>query len=157
MPDDAPDELLAFYLAHGCPCRFPRFRATCERDTAEVGAPGYTTPEQQSLVLGFEAKVPVAGRQRTRRGHQGTCTVCGAKIERWTEEHFRDVYFDYMRVTPAKGVPDVGEALHAPLPHCGPFFGAAPANRNAAHLLEISYPKIPLEDWFAWMRELRPT
>jgi hypothetical protein len=58
-------------------------------------------------------------------------------------------------VNRAKGVSDVGEALHAPLPHCGPIFGAGPADRNAEHMLEISYPKIPVEDWLVWMRELR--
>jgi hypothetical protein len=151
----AIDELIAFYLAHGCPCRFPRFRSTCARDTGEVGAAGYTTAEQQSLVLGFDVAVRIAGRQRTRRGFQGKCTVCGAKVERWAEEHFRDVSFEYMRIMPAKGVSDVGEPLHAPLPHCGPFFGAGPTNRSAEQVLEISYPKIPVEDWLVWMRELR--
>lgn len=32
----AIDDLIAEYLAEGCPCRFPRFRATVARDTSGV-------------------------------------------------------------------------------------------------------------------------
>jgi hypothetical protein len=147
--------LMAFFLGHGCPCRFPRFRATCERDTAEVGVPGYTTSEQQSLVTSFDTVVPLVQKLRTRRGYAGKCAICGARVERWSEEHFRDVYFEYMSITRAKGIADVGEPLHAPVPRCWAFFGARPANRNEEQMLASSYPKIPVDDWFAWIRELR--
>ncbi|MGD0674446.1 MAG: hypothetical protein ABSC94_03460 [Polyangiaceae bacterium] len=155
----AVDGLMDYFLAHGCPCRFPRFRALCERDTAAVGAPGYTSTEQQSLVLAFDRAAPLVERRPLpgKPGYRAKCARCGAGIERLSVEHFRDMWIEYLRVRPAKTVVDVGEPLHAPVPHCLPFYHAGATNPSEEQMLALSYPFLPVNDWLAWIRELRGT
>jgi hypothetical protein len=138
-------------LARGCPCRFPRFRATVERDTREVGTPGYTTWEQQLLVKLFDAKVPRRDLQKVDEWRErGVCAICGAPFDRWAEELFRDAWIEWARITPV--LPDLGPTSATALPHCWPFYSAGPeSQRGGLHLVEINYPMLSPDDWLAWL------
>jgi hypothetical protein len=138
-------------LARGCPCRFPRFRATCARDTSEVGARGYMTWEQGLLIQRFEQTVPNGGigpaGTWSTRGH---CAICGAQFVRTSEEVFRDAWLDRLEITPA--LPDIGEPVHTALPRCGKFYSIGPEqHHDAKHLVDIQYPLVSQDDWLAWL------
>jgi hypothetical protein len=151
---DVMTALMDHYMAHGCPCRFPRFRAHQQRDTAEIGAPGWTTWEQQGLMSLFDQRVPLNNKNTEPLGHTGECALCGASIKRWGEEKFRDAWLEHMRIVPKPGVADIGAGVHAPVPRANQFFYAGPANRDTAHLVDIHYPKVSEEDWFEYMKAL---
>jgi len=150
------DALFDYYLEHGCPCRFPRFRATVARDTREVGAAHFTTWEQQWLVNRFDARVELSDKETRPLGHRGRCARCGAEVDRWSEEPFRSAWIDYLRITAAPGTEELGAHLHTPVPYVNPFFSAAPQDhqRDLAHVVQASYPRVSAEVWLAWMREL---
>ena len=113
-----------------------------------------TTWEQQALVALFDQHVPLRDRETRFVGHEGTCALCGARVERWAETPFRDAWIEYLRITPAPGVADLGAALHGPLPHCWEFFRAGPEDypNRARHLADLHYPKLSADDWLAWIR-----
>jgi len=140
-------------LASGCPCRYSRFRASCERDSKEVGAPGYTTWEQTLLVRLFEDKVP--RRDIRVLGHNiesGVCRVCGASYLRTSVEYFRDAWIEKLEIKPV--LPDLGAPLHSSVPHCCPFYAAGPHGRkDELHLLNLHYPQLPEHDWLEWLSE----
>lgn len=150
--------LFAHYGEHGCPCRFPRFRATAARDTKEVTAPGFTTFEHQAVVTLFDEKVPLRDRVGFSGGHEGHCVACGSHVRRWGDELFRGAFLEHLVITPAKDLVDVGAPLHGPVPHAWPFYFVGPEDHgNGRPLVEAAYPGLSLEDWFAWMRELAAT
>lgn len=151
------DKLFDHFLEHGCPCRFPRFRATVSRDTRDVGVPHCTTREQQALIRIFEQRVALRDRTNDYVGYEGTCSACGAHVKQWNEEVYRDSWIAFMRITPSPGVTDAGAPLHTAVPHCGPFFSATPMDyrQNPLHMVNLQYPKVSPEDWLAWIRELR--
>ena len=159
----AIEELMADWLqGGGCPCRFPRFRATVERDTRLLGAPMMTW-EQDTLITLFDRKVKLVERRpvTTRpQGHAGRCARCGAAIRRGGVETFRDQWIESMSVVPCPGVEELGAPVDGALTHCWPFFAvgdaqarsnAEPARRDA----ELTYPRLPLDAWIAWMRVRR--
>jgi hypothetical protein len=99
-------------LLHGCacPCRFPRFRATVERETLSFGAP-LMTWEQYLLIASFDGAVSLVHRRPlvTRgegTGHEGNCVRCGAFVRRRSEEKFRDQWIEHMVVQPCPGLED---------------------------------------------------
>lgn len=143
--------LYDFYAEHGCPCRFPRFRAVAARDTREVGAPGYSTLDQQALVTLFDVKVPLRDRVNVVDGHRASCAVCGSAIFRFGVEYFKNAFIEYLRVDKHPSVGDVGAGVAGPLPRCWPFFHLGPDTSDRA-LVEASYPRLSIDDWFAWMR-----
>jgi hypothetical protein len=149
------DALMDHYLAHGCPCRFPRFRSTCDRNTVEVGLPSYTSTDQQGLIRRYEQRTPAKPISDTRRGRLFKCTLCGASVERYADQPNRDVFIAYLHVKPAKGVADLGAPVDGPLFHCAPLWHADVANKSEEDLLGISYPTLPLAQWLDWMRKLR--
>jgi hypothetical protein len=156
----AIEELMADYLqGGGCACRFPRFRATVARETDIFGAP-LMTWEQDMLIRLFDRKVKLEERRSvTTRpaGYMGRCPRCGAAIRRGSVESFRDQWIEYLSVEPRTGVAELGPPVIGALPHCWPFFAvgdakarsdAVPARRDA----EVTYPRLPLDTWLAWMR-----
>ena len=148
------DGLFDHWLEHGCACRFPRVRATAGLETAEVGAPHFTTSEQQWLVHAFDRRIELRDRENHAVGHRGRCSICGAGVERWAVEPFKSAWIDYLRITPAAGIEDIGAPVQTPVPHCSEFFSAAPRDRDLEHLVRLAYPKVPRAVWLAWMREL---
>jgi hypothetical protein len=147
------EELVDYYLEQGCPCRFPRFRAHQSRDTREVGAPGWSTWEQQGLMQVFDRRVPLINREGHNLGHTGECSICGARVKRWGEERFRDAWLEHMEITPK--LPDLGAGVHGPIPRANDLYAVGPIEREGTNLAVIHYPKIPADDWFAYMRELK--
>ena len=85
-------QVIASMLERGCPCRYPRFRASCERASKDLGALGYTTWEQTLLVTLFESKVPRRGIKHDGPNKEtGFCGVCGAAYVRTSQEYFAAV------------------------------------------------------------------
>ncbi len=155
------------HLLHGpaCPCRFPRFRATVERETLSFGAP-LMTWEQYLLIGSFDRAVSLVNRRPlvTRgegTGHEGNCARCGAFVRRSSEEKFRDQWIEHMVVQPCPGLEDLGAAVDGPVPHCWPFFAAASTEserRDAERArldAEVTCPRISLDAWITWMKALR--
>jgi hypothetical protein len=139
-------------LVRGCPCRYPRFRASCERDSKDLGAPGYTTWDQSILVAQFEQKVPrnvISDGPRLRRGQ---CAVCGANYAHTIEEYFRDAWIERLEIKPV--LSEIGAPLYAALPRCCPFYAAGPHGRDyELHLLDLHYPQLSTDEWVAWLVE----
>ena len=148
--------LFDHYLAHACPCRFPRFRAAAALDTADVGAPAFAAQDQQALLGVFDERVPLVERVTLPFGHRGRCQKCGASVERWGVEHFKSAWIEYLTLEPTAGSVDVGARVHTPVPHCLPFYAAGPGDRRRGgdRLVELSYPKVGVDEWFGWMEAL---
>jgi hypothetical protein len=154
------DLILNMLRDGGCPCRFPRFRATVERDTETLGAQ-LMTHEQYLLMTMFDRKVRLANKRSVVKrgqgvGHEGECAFCGAFIRRTSVEQVRDQFIDYMTVRPHEGIEDLGAAVERVLPHCWKFYGVVdPAIERARREAELTYPQISFERWLAWMEERR--
>ncbi len=152
----ALDGLMTGWLhAGGCPCRFPRFRATVERETDALGAPMMTW-EQYTLIMLFDGKVPLDPSRHVPGGREGSCSVCGASIRRWGAEVARDQWMEHMRVVPHEGVGDLGASAGGAVPHCFPFFTVGVDDARARRDAEIQYPRLALDAWVAWM-QARPS
>jgi hypothetical protein len=138
-------------LAKGCPCRFPRFRATCERSSKDAGVPGYTTWEQSLLVHLFEAKVPRRDIQsESQNKESGHCAICGVTYTRTSQEYFRDAWIERLHIQSAAS--DIGPDFHTPVPHCCPFYAAGPHGRkDELMMLNLHYPQLPEAEWLAWL------
>jgi hypothetical protein len=158
----AIEDLIAdFRQDGGCPCRFPRFRATVGRSTSAFGAE-LMTWEQYLLITVFDRKVKLLDRRSLilrggGAGYEADCASCGAVVARRSLEVVRDRWIEFMAVRP-KGVEDLGAAADGALPHCWPFFaivggelGREAADR-AKRDAEITYPRISLDEWIAWMK-----
>src|ERR1700678_3357078 len=77
------EELMTEWMRdNGCPCRFPRFRATVERETDIFGA-SMSTWEQQFLMTLFDRIVKLIEPKSTKGESRGKCARCGATIRRW--------------------------------------------------------------------------
>lgn len=148
-------DLLDHYLVHGCPCRFPRFRAHQARDTAAIGVPMWTTPEQQILIALFDRKVPLARARSQDAGQIGLCARCGARVTRTTREPIRDRSIDTLEIRPAPSVLDVGAAVELPIPRLSEFHAVADGSPEAAAAVSMQWPRWDRAAWFAWMRALR--
>jgi hypothetical protein len=148
----AIEELVRDYLRDGgCPCRFPRFRATVERETDDLGAPMMTW-EQYLLITRFDSDVRLASSRPVRGGRESLCAVCGATIRRRSEETYRDQWTEHMRVLPRPGVSDLGAPSQGALPRCWPLFTVGVKAPAAQVQAEIQYPHVPVDEWLAWMR-----
>ena len=138
----------------GCPCRFPRFRATVERETAALGAEMSTWGRDQLIAL-YDARVPLVDAKGTKLGREGRCKRCGAHVDRWSREPTRDRWIDHLRITPAPGSVDLGAPVDGLLPRCWPFF-VVDGDTRATVEAEVQYPRRTVDEWLAWMRQPRP-
>jgi hypothetical protein len=151
------DEVLAFYLSRGCPCRFPRFRAMGARDFSAVGAPGVTSSEQAALLFAYDQKAPVVDKDVVGPAWRGRCARCGSYIQRWAHEVVMSSWIEHLEIEPAPGVKDLGASLDGPLPRVRDFHAAGPG--VPAHLLAAANAASPLvseAEWFSWLRALPP-
>jgi hypothetical protein len=136
---------IEFFLAKGCPCRFPRFRALVSRDTRDLGVSGFASPDQQSLCSLFDEMVPVENER---------CKHCGSHIKRSSEEVFNTSWIERLIIDKPDEVKDIGAPLHAPIPRCRDFFQAVPGARESDRLtLHQAYPKLSEQDFYAWLTE----
>lgn len=102
----------------------------------------------------FDQRVPLINKTSENLGHTGQCAICGAAIQRWGEERFRDAWLEHMRITPRAGVPELGPGVQAPVPRANDFYAIGPANRDTAHLVDIHWPRVSDDDWFEYMSAL---
>jgi hypothetical protein len=149
------ETLFDHYLAHGCPCRFPRFRATVGRNLKEIGAPDWELADVPGLLVAFDRRVPLDVQSRTPYVTEGSCKRCGAHVIRSGAPIFRDSFIERARITPG-AQPDVGAEASGPVPVCGGLFHAAPGNvtQSENQRIQNAYPRLGPELWLAYMREL---
>lgn len=150
------ESLVRGYLSAGCPCRFPRFRACAERELVEFGSHAIASPEQQSLILQFDALVPLDGKTGHAIAWSGTCSRCGSHVQRGAAEVANSSWIDYLRLALAPGLEDLGADAAIPAPRCRDFYAAAPGvTREQLALANASYPKLGEEEWFEYMSARR--
>ena len=158
---DALGALVDFYLEHGCPCLFPRFRAVVARDTSRSCGGSFTSAEQRGLIVAFEAKVPLEGHAALDSlatpladMYQAKCGVCRSSVYRSSNEFAHGGWIDYLVIHPAPGIVDLGAPvaggrLFRPCSFTAPAPGMAGIGK-AAEL----FPSMPEDEWLAWMCEL---
>jgi hypothetical protein len=149
------EELFDLYFGHGCPCRFPRFRAMAALDLKEVGAWDWGVSDVGDLLEVFDRRVRVLENTREDFAMRGQCELCGATVVRFGIPVFRDSFLERAHITPG-ALPDVGAAADWPLPICGHVFHAGPGNvtRNEKERIQSAYPRLQPRDWLAYMAEL---
>jgi hypothetical protein len=147
--------LFDHYFAHGCPCRFPRFRAAVARDLREVGAPNWGLSDIRRLLAVFDRRVRLLEKIRVDFDTRGRCETCGAEVIRFSAPVFRDSSLEGAHITPGP-LPDVGAAVTWPLPIYGHVYNASGDNvtRAEEERLDRAYPRLAAADWFAYMAEL---
>jgi hypothetical protein len=151
-------ELIEFYVAHGCPCRFPRFRAFCARDLAEVGVCGAASSEQTALIFAFDEKVPVREKKSFGPTWRGRCGRCGSEIKRWAHELVMSSWVEYLQIELSPGITDIGAPVVGPLVRCRPAYAAGPGVTAAAlREVDAAYPLVSEDAWIEWLRALRAT
>ena len=153
-PDDIRD-LFDHYLAHGCPCRFPRFRATVARDMKEVGASLWTVSDIGQLLATFDQRVPLVVDKRQDFMTRGRCSICSAEVVRSWAPVFRDSFLERAEISPGR-LPELGAEVMGIVPVCGPIFPAAPVNLTTAERARIegAYPRLAPKDWLDYMAAL---
>jgi hypothetical protein len=149
------ESLFDFYLARGCPCRFPRFRAAVARDLKEVGAGDWGSPDTSALLKYFGERVELDVSHRETYMTIGTCRRCGAQVKRDAYEVFRDSFLEVASITRG-ALPDLGADVHGVVPICMPLFLAAPISLtpNERRRIQNSYPRLSPNDWLEYMRAL---
>lgn len=155
-PTDTDFEaLFEHYLAHGCPCRFPRFRAAVARDMKEIGAWEWDVSEVPALLAIFDRRVPLQEDSRDAYTTRGRCTLCGAQVFRSGAPIFRDSFIERAKITPG-ALPDVGATVDGPVPICGNIYHAAPGTvtRHERERIENAIPRLGPTLWIAYMKEL---
>jgi hypothetical protein len=149
------ESLFDYYLSHGCPCRFPRFRATVGRDMKEIGAPQWDVSEVPALLQIFDRRVPLTKDTETDYSIKGRCKICNAQVYRWGAPVFRDSFIERARITPGD-LPDVGADADGPVPVCGSVYPAGPSNvmRVERERIENAFPRLSPSLWLEYMKAL---
>ena len=147
--------LFEHYLSHGCPCRFPRFRATVARDLGEVGARDWDVSDIQQLLTVYDQRVPLVVDERADFSTRGRCSICDAQVVRSWAPVFRDSFRERAKITPGR-LPDLGAEALGPVPVCGHVFPAAPVNvtKDERNRIEHAYPRLAPEAWLAYLAAL---
>ncbi len=158
MDTPTPEDIRALfdhYLAQGCPCRFPRFRATVARDMKEVGASLWTVSDIGQLLAAFDERVPLVVEKREDFMTRGHCSICSARVIRSWAPVFRDSFLERAEISPGH-LPDLGAEVLGVVPVCGPIFPAAPVNVTKAERarIEDAYPRLAPRDWLAYVAAL---
>jgi hypothetical protein len=152
---EALDDLIDGYLAAGCPCRFPRFRAFVKMNTSPSTGGSYTTPEQRCLVLAFESKVRIADKGAIP-GAAGTvesgtwsglCARCGSSITRSSYE------IDSLVIRRKAGLVELGAPIVRGLVvRASPFIQVTRAWMGAGKAAML-WPCVGEEEFLRWLRE----
>ncbi len=147
--------LFDLYLTQGCPCRFPRFRATVSRDMSEVGAREWDVSDIRRLLEPFDQRAPLTASKRDAYSTRGQCGRCGAEVHRYGVPIFRDSFIERARIAPG-ALPDLGAPVDGAVPICGIVFQVAPSNvtRNEAERIEAAFPRLSPPLWLAYMGAL---
>jgi hypothetical protein len=148
--------LFDLYLAHGCPCRFPRFRAAVGRNLQEeIGDRDWNVSDAGWLLTVFDRRVPLIEDSTEDFARRGRCKICGAEVVRSWAPVFRDSFLERAHITPG-ALPDVGAVVSSILPICGRVFRAAPGNvtRDEQERVQGAFPRLKPREWIAYMSEL---
>ncbi len=146
-------DLVAYYRAHGCPCRFPRARAVLARDTHRVAGGSFSSVDRDWLIWHVEHGLNLADKRGAPYGWEARCADCGATVSKSANEFANGGWLEYLVIEPKPGVPDVGAPVGEHVYRCKPWWAPGP---NMAGEAEASkaFPLIPVDEWFRWMREL---
>jgi hypothetical protein len=155
--------LIDYYLAKGCPCRFPRFRAIVKRDTSGVAGGAFRSEEQLMLIRAFEQKVPLVNRQALEgwagpmndTTYEAACGVCGSFVARYANEFASGAWVDMLAIRKPKGLADIGApAEQGRIFRPRPFEPMGPGMTGMYRAAQ-AYPFMEEELWLEWMRALR--
>ncbi|NDC38006.1 MAG: hypothetical protein EBZ48_08130 [Proteobacteria bacterium] len=105
--------ILPFYMSHGCPCAFPRFRALLEFDyrTFQVKATGC----HESLT--FVERYLLGGKAcyTSPKNSLAQCRVCGSEFEATYEDYSISFYLFHVRCLKDLSRP-IGAPMTKPFP-----------------------------------------
>lgn len=154
-PEPDIDGLFDHYFAHGCPCRFPRFRAAVARDLRDIGAWDWGVSDINRLVAVFDQRVRLIDKVRVDFDTRGRCATCNAEVVRYSMPVFRDSSLPGVQITPS-ALPDVGAPVTWPPPIYGHVYhaGPGPLPRSEEERIEAAYPRLSAADWTAYMSAL---
>jgi hypothetical protein len=155
--------LVEYYLEMGCPCRFPRFRAVVSRDTSRIAGGSFTSAEQVGLIGVFEQRVPLGDRAPLEGWggpaqdgmYQAHCTICGSLVARSSNECAPGGWVDYLSISLAPAVTDLGASFAKGRLHRPSAWVAAGPGMAGIQRASEAFPFMEAEAWFVWMRELR--
>ena len=156
-------DLVEEYLANGCPCRFPRFRAIVKRDTSGVAGGAFRSDEQLMLIRAFEQKVPLVNRKALEgwagpmndTTYEAECGVCGSWVARYANEFASGAWVDMLAIRKPKGLADIGaSAEQGRIFRPRPFVPMGPGMTGMYRAAQ-AYPFMEEEAWLAWMRAER--
>jgi len=149
------DGLFDHYFGHGCPCRFPRFRAAVARNLREIGAWDWGLSDMDRLLAVFDRRVRLLDTVRVDFDTRGRCATCNADVIRYSAPIFRDSSLQGARITPG-ALLDVGAAVTWPLPIYGHAYPAGPdrLTRGEEERIQRAYPRLSAADWAAYMEAL---
>lgn len=136
----------------GCPCRFPRFRATVRRDTSRACDGNFTTIEQRRLIFLYEQKVPLRDKRDVEFGWQAICARCGSTARYGANEFRYGGWIDYLTITKPPEVKDIGAPVGAIVYRASGWISAS-GETSGMDAASRTYPLMPREDWLRWMRE----
>ena len=154
MADDpfhaALDALYDFYLANGCPCRFPRFRALGKQWGLPSGM--LSSADRDQLVAHFERRVPLDNKRDAPAGWEAECGRCGGTVRWGWVESSPGGSVEYLTLSP--GQPDIGAKLEPPALRCRPWRMTGPGYGSVLKTAGRSYTLVEDDEWFAWLRAL---
>lgn len=150
------ERLFDLYIANGCPCRFPRFRAAVGRNLhEELGDRDWNVSDAGWLLAVFDVRVPLIDETTEDFARRGRCKFCGAEVVRSWAPVFRDSFLERAHIDPGT-LPDVGAPVDSILPICGRIFRAGPGNvtRDEHERIQGTFPRLKPPEWIAYMGEL---
>jgi hypothetical protein len=160
---DALLALIDHYLAKGCPCRYPRFRAVVSRDTSGVAGGAFTSDEQRLLIWAYEQKMKLVNRRALEgwggpmndQMYEAECGTCGSNVERSSNEFAPGAWAQYLVVRRLKGLIDLGANVeHGRVYRPRPLIALGPG-MTGMQKAAAAYPFLEEDAWLAWMREVR--
>ena len=150
-PIQSVDELLDYYLALGCPCRFPRFRKIIELRLPY----GFASGDMEELLLSMDEKVPILDKHDDRVTWTGRCAKCGSEVMHRSAPVFRDSWVETGKIEKAPEVEDLGAAADGPIPLREPLYPAVPdVRKSEIEEVNLRYHRLPEADWFAYLSAL---
>jgi hypothetical protein len=145
--------IIDFYLEHGCPCRFPRFRSVVGFNFEDHGIAPHALHETQTLIA-------ICTRHEkgmyTQEGNpeeeiRYTCSVCGAAILEEYDEYSISMWRSFLRIETVQH--DLGPAPLKPEPlYWGPY--GIDTDQHVDVINNLFTQTENFEDYISYMTEL---
>jgi hypothetical protein len=153
------DALMSGYLSEGCPCRFPRFRASCARDTSKKAGGTFVADDQGMLIAVFEERAPLTSRVALGPNdspmpgmYAADCTVCGSRVERSSVEFGPGGWADFLVIRRGPSLTELGAPIEAGrVLRARPFRPAGPGMEGLGKA-SAAFPLVYDEEWIAWLQ-----